>query len=232
MLMHSRYYLLSPDELRPAGHCHNVTLHFINIVICHYSLLATRISYVYVQGRATGNQPALWVRSRLQEELAQLGRAVQLHAGKVLFTGLLVLAALTIGLKSVVMEDRIEKLWVEAGGRLDSELEYVERTLGRDSGGINQMLIQTSPATANILTQEALLAHLDVLKEATRVRVEMDDITWKLSDLCYKTTMPETEIPFVETILDKLFPCAVITPLDCFWEGADILGPDFPVHIP
>ncbi len=54
----------------------------------------------------------------------------------------MMLAALTIGLKSVVMEDRIEKLWVEAGGRLDSELEYVERTLGRDSGGINQMLIQ------------------------------------------------------------------------------------------
>ena len=44
--------------------------------------------------------------------------------------------------------------------------------------------------------------------------------------------MPETEIPFVETLLDKLFPCAVITPLDCFWEGAEILGPDFPVHIP
>ena len=56
--------------------------------------------------------------------------------------------------------------------------------------------------------------------------------TWKLSDLCYKTTMPETEIQFVETILDRLFPCAIITPLDCFWEGAEILGPDFPVHIP
>ena len=56
--------------------------------------------------------------------------------------------------------------------------------------------------------------------------------TWKLSDLCYKTTMPETEIQFVETIMDRLFPCAIITPLDCFWEGAEILGPDFPVHIP
>ena len=92
-----------------------------------------------------------------------------------MFTGLLVLAALSIGLKSVVMEDRIEKLWVEQGGRLDRELKYVEDTLGKDYGGINQMLIQTSEDGA-MLTSESLLAHLDVLKEATRVHVEMDDM--------------------------------------------------------
>ena len=105
----------------------------------------------------------------------QLGKLIQEHAGKVLFTGLLVLAALSIGLKSVVMEDRIEKLWVEQGGRLDRELKYVEDTLGKDYGGINQMLIQTSEDGA-MLTSESLLAHLDVLKEATRVHVEMDDM--------------------------------------------------------
>ena len=74
------------------------------------------------------------------------------------------------------MEDRIEKLWVEEGGRLDRELGYVERTLGKDYGGINQMLIQTSETRGSLLTQEALLAHLDVLKEATRVHVDMDDM--------------------------------------------------------
>ena len=128
-----------------------------------------------LQGRATGNKPALWLRSKLQEELYQLGKLIQEHAGKVLFTGLLVLGALTIGLKSVTMEDRIEKLWVEEGGRLDRELGYVERTLGKDYGGINQMLIQTSEG-GNLLTQDSLLAHLDVLKEATRVHVDMDDM--------------------------------------------------------
>jgi hypothetical protein len=46
----------------------------------------------------------LWVRSKLQEELYQLGRLVQQHAGKVLFTGVLLLASLTIGLKSVILE--------------------------------------------------------------------------------------------------------------------------------
>ena len=73
---------------------------------------------------------------------------------------------------------------------------------------------------------------LQVLKAATRVTVSMDDVTWSLSDLCYKPALPETEIQFVESILDRLFPCAVITPLDCFWEGSEILGPDHPVHIP
>jgi len=190
------------------------------------------VALVHIKkGRATGNKPALWMRSRLQEELYQLGRMIQEHAGKVLFTGLLLLASLTIGLKSVVIEDRIEKLWVEEGGRLDRELAYVEETLGSGSGGINQMVIQTGEDAA-LLTPDSLLHHLDVLKSATRVTVEMDDVTWKLSDLCYKTSMPETEIQFVETILDRLFPCAIITPLDCFWEGSQILGPDFPVHIP
>ena len=78
-------------------------------------------------------------------------------------------------MKSVVMEDRIEKLWVEEGGRLDKELKYVEETLGKDYGGINQMLIQTAE-DGNILTSDSLIQHLDVLKKATRVRVEMDDM--------------------------------------------------------
>ncbi len=33
-------------------------------------------------------------------------------------------------------------------------------------------------------------------------------------------------------MLENLFPCAIITPLDCFWEGAKLLGPEFPVPIP
>ena len=131
--------------------------------------------FICFQGRATGNKPALWLRRKIQDELFQLGKLIQAHAGKVLFCGLLVLGALTIGLKSVVMEDRIEKLWVEAGGRLDQELSYVEKTLGRDYGGINQMLIQTGE-DSNLLTTESLLNHLDVLKDATRVHVEMDDM--------------------------------------------------------
>merc|ERR1719391_275299 len=34
----------------------------------------------------------------------------------------------------------------------------------------------------------------------------------------------------IDQILENLFPCAVITPLDCFWEGSKLLGPD--VYVP
>merc|ERR1712242_135443 len=78
-----------------------------------------------------------------------------------------------------------------------------------------------------------MLNHLEVLLRATRVTVSKDDITWQLQDLCYKPSIPQqTEMAFVDQILDKLFPCAIITPLDCFWEGSRLLGPDFPVHVP
>nr|KAG5702217.1 hypothetical protein BaRGS_033929 [Batillaria attramentaria] len=30
-------------------------------------------------------------------------------------------------------------------------------------------------------------------------------------------------------ILDGLLPCVIITPIDCFWEGSLLLGPDYPV---
>ena len=37
---------------------------------------------------------------------------------------------------------------------------------------------------------------------------------------------------FIFQILDNLFPCALMTPLDCFWEGSKLLGPEYPVYIP
>ena len=33
-------------------------------------------------------------------------------------------------------------------------------------------------------------------------------------------------------IMKKLIPCSFVTPLDCFWEGSKLLGPEFPVHMP
>ena len=100
---------------------------------------------------------------------------IQAHAGKVLFTGFLLLATFTIGIKNAVMEDRIEKLWVEEGGRLDRELAYVEEQLGVGAGGVNQMVIQTTENHL-LLTPDSLLHHLKVLKAATRVVVDHGDV--------------------------------------------------------
>ncbi len=61
---------------------------------------------------------------------------------------------------------------------MEKELEYLSKTLGEGSGATNQLLIQT-PAEdgrlSSVLSAEALLTHLEVMKSATRVVVEMDD---------------------------------------------------------
>jgi hypothetical protein len=98
---------------------------------------------------------------------------------------------------AIYSQDRIEKLWVEAGGRLDTELQYVEETLGSAAGGVNQMVIQTLGGANGggasggayddgessgdgggsiLLTPDSLLRHLEVLRRATRVTVQRDDV--------------------------------------------------------
>lgn len=65
------------------------------------------------QGRATGSRAALWVRTKLQVQLLQLGLFSHKHAGKVLFVALLVLSTFCVGLKSATLLTDVEKLWVE-----------------------------------------------------------------------------------------------------------------------
>ncbi|XP_076041583.1 protein patched [Oratosquilla oratoria] len=185
------------------------------------------------RGRATGSRAALWLRTKLQWHLFQLGKFAQKHGGKVLFVALLVLATFCVGLKSATIVTDVEKLWVEEGGRLERELAYVSATLGEGAGSTKQMMIQTPRRKGvNVLHPSAVLAHLHVLKRATEVEVNMFDITWSLKDLCYAQSFPSFENYLIDQIFEKLQPCAIITPLDCFWEGSKLLGPRFPVVIP
>nr|CAD7405278.1 unnamed protein product [Timema cristinae] len=46
------------------------------------------------------------------------------------------------------------------------------------------------------------------------------------------TQKPAEEMAVLFSIFENIIPCAIITPLDCFWEGSKLLGPDYPVHIP
>ena len=73
------------------------------------------------------------------------------------------------------MEDRIDRLWVVEGGRLDREMKYLDSTLGEGAGGVNQMVIQTAGGS-RLLTADSLLSHLEVLKRATRVTVQKNDM--------------------------------------------------------
>lgn len=71
-----------------------------------------------------------------------------------------------------------------------------------------------------------------VVHAATRVAVHMYDLEWRLKDLCYSPSIPDFEAYHIEKIFDNIIPCAIITPLDCFWEGSKLLGPDYPIFVP
>ena len=103
-------------------------------------------------------------------------------------------------------------LFFAEGGRLQKELSYVEETLGAGAGATNELIIQTPAQNeeygfgngknklSTVLSSEALLLHLEVLKDASKIVVEKDDVTWKLKDLCYAPTIPLTEIQMIDKV--------------------------------
>uniref|UniRef100_A0A3Q2GFT4 Patched 2 n=1 Tax=Cyprinodon variegatus TaxID=28743 RepID=A0A3Q2GFT4_CYPVA len=188
---------------------------------CHAAFALKQIS----KGKAVGQKAPLWIRARFQAFLFSLGCRIQRHCGKVLFIGLLVFGALSVGLRVAAIETNIEQLWVEAGSRVSTELRYTREKQGEESVFTSQMLIQTPKEEGtNILTQEALLVHMEAALSASKVQVSLFGKSWDLNKICYKSGVPIIEHVMIERMIDKLFPCMIITPLDCFWEGAKLQG--------
>lgn len=73
----------------------------------------TKCSSLVSQGKAVGQKAPLWLRARFQALLFTLGCHIQRHCGKVLFIGLLVFGAFSVGLRVAAIETDIEQLWVE-----------------------------------------------------------------------------------------------------------------------
>ncbi|NXE36799.1 PTC1 protein, partial [Ptilorrhoa leucosticta] len=87
------------------------------------------------------------------------------------------------------------------------------------------MLIQTPKRDGdNILTQEALQLHLEAALAASKVQVSLYGKSWDLNKICYKSGVPIIENGMIERMIEKLFPCVILTPLDCFWEGSKLQG--------
>ncbi|XP_055853785.1 protein patched [Episyrphus balteatus] len=186
------------------------------------------------KGKARGSRTAIYLRSVFQSHLQSLGYSVQKHAGKVLFVAILVLSTFCVGLKSAQMHSTVNQLWIQEGGRLENELAYTQKAIGEVESSTHQLIIQTAhDPNASVLHPKALLTHLEVLKKATSVAVYMFETEWTLRDMCNTPTIPSFEEHYlVEQIFNHVIPCSIITPLDCFWEGSHLLGPDFPVQIP
>ncbi|XP_072918995.1 protein patched homolog 1 [Hemitrygon akajei] len=188
---------------------------------CHAAFALKQIS----KGRAEGRWAPLWLRAHFQALLFRLGCRIQRHCGKILFIGLLVFGAFAVGLRVASIETDIEQLWVEVGSRVSRELTYTREKLGEETIFTTQMLIQTSKNEAeNILTQEALLQHLEAALAASKVQVSLYGKSWDLNKICYKSGVPIIENGMIERMIEKLFPCVILTPLDCFWDGAKLQG--------
>uniref|UniRef100_A0A8C1EE86 Patched 2 n=1 Tax=Cyprinus carpio carpio TaxID=630221 RepID=A0A8C1EE86_CYPCA len=184
---------------------------------CHAAFALKQIS----KGKAVGQKAPLWIRARFQAFLFSLGCHIQRHCGKVLFIGLLVFGALSVGLRVAAIETDIEKLWVEGGSRVSKELRYTKEKQGEESVFTSQMLIQTPKQEGNnILTQEALLLHLEAALSASKVQVSLYGKSWDLNKICFKSGVPIIE----NVMIERLFPCMIVTPLDCFWEGSKLQG--------
>ncbi|XP_075455247.1 protein patched homolog 1 isoform X2 [Ascaphus truei] len=174
-------------------------------------------------GKATGRKAPLWLRAMFQRLLFKLGCYIQKNCGKFLVVGLLIFGAFAVGLRAANLETNVEELWVEVGGRVSRELNYTRQKIGEEAMFNPQLMIQTPLETgANVLTAEALMQHLHSALEATKVQVYMYNRQWKLENLCFKSGELITEAGYMAQIIESLYPCLIITPLDCFWEGAKL----------
>ncbi|XP_032297162.1 protein patched homolog 1 isoform X3 [Coturnix japonica] len=175
------------------------------------------------KGRATGRRAPLWLRAKFQRLLFNLGCYIQKNCGKFLVVGLLIFGAFAVGLRAANLETNVEELWVEVGGRVSQELNYTRQKIGEEAMFNPQLMIQTPQEEGtNVLTTEALRQHLDSALQASRVHVYMYNRQWKLEHLCYKSGELITEAGYMDQIIEYLYPCLIITPLDCFWEGAKL----------
>lgn len=125
-------------------------------------------------GEATGNRSALWLRALLQGRFAELGATIYRKAGLVLFLGLVLLITATVGLKSARLESSLERLWVEDGGRLTREMQYVRSSIGEGAGSTNEILIQTpKEGGGSVLYPDAMLLHWEALRFALEASVDL-----------------------------------------------------------
>eukprot|EP01048_Picozoa_sp_COSAG05_P018105 COSAG05_NODE_2588_length_2868_cov_8.486096_2_plen_171_part_00 len=139
----------------------------------------------------------------------------------------------SLGLLSVEFEGRVNKLWVERGGRLDDELEYIGQHNGTRAGEASRDQILITVDQRGVLNEMVLDEHLWLLKLAynsievslapplahpncAHLPEEAGDAGYsaKQHQLCDRIEAPEEYAVFTPSL-----PCTRVTPLDCFEEG-------------
>ncbi|CAH1965017.1 unnamed protein product [Acanthoscelides obtectus] len=144
---------------------------------------------------------------------------------------MLAIATFSVGLKSMTFHSDLEYLWTEPSE--NSSFAGMQDTTPSEILSTHQMIVQTGvDPEVDLLHPHGLLEHLVLVQKASQVTVTMFDITWRLKDFCLSPTIPNFDAHYIEQIFENMMPCSIVTPLDCFWEGSKLLGPDYPVPIP
>lgn len=90
------------------------------------------------------DSPSRLLRTWLQDKFFVAGSFIHHHAGKVLFVGILALAASCAALKSTAIETRVDKLWV-AGQSLLLSVTVYERRRRRGAAGDETIAVLSRP---------------------------------------------------------------------------------------
>ncbi|XGW07497.1 hypothetical protein V3C99_010569 [Haemonchus contortus] len=195
------------------------------------------------RGAAQGNRIALYARSFFQYYLFQIGCFVQKWAWSTVLISLVLYTVCCYGLKDVVIETDIVKLWVQQGGRLNEEMTFLDKVraeanriskreagtgepveaevrrgpdLPRENGlgGGFQLVIQTPVREKeNVLSKESLLRHVKLMEEISKYEVDLYGEKWTLSDICFKPPSPR----FNTGPLAKLMNSLLDKIIPCIW---------------
>ena len=86
------------------------------------------------------------------------------------------------------------------GGRLERELDYIRNTVGEGSGTSYELIIQTPKKGLSLLSVESVTLHYQAVLAATKVKVDIDGLTWGFRDICYTADFPITEANLVDLV--------------------------------
>ena len=162
---------------------------------------------------------------------------MQANARRILTLLTLALVVLCAAINSAKLDSELAN-WIQRTSRVEAELKAIDSVIGNGAGSNSLLILQTphnqdhdEPSTSDVLTVEALMVHLEAMAIATHVTIDLFDINWSLKDICFSPTPPDYEGLLANQMLEHLMPCAIKTPLDCFWEGAKLLGPEQEVRM-
>ena len=127
-------------------------------------------------GNASGFLPPLYGRAAIESAFEFLGNLITawppIVAAILLGIVLLVFALCCIGFVRSDLETDVAELWIETGGRLDSEIDYTDTHLNEDFSTTQELIIQLVRSDN---FSASLHDHLRILKAAVEFEIPYGD---------------------------------------------------------